>query len=175
MGRPHMRPPLRLNLPIAREQFMDTFRSVLSRDQGLVVGVVLRKYVELTVRPSARHFWSPHLSLDVLEDGEGTLLRGRYAPHPHIWMLIMAVYGVLSLAMICACVYGFSQLTLGWTPSAFWALPICATGVAATWLLSAIGQSLAEPQMRELQSFLEDCVQRASEPAPGPVSVVAAR
>lgn len=163
MHRPRMRPLLRLSLPIAPGQLMDALRHALCKDDSPVVGLALRRHVELTVRPSARHFWSPHLSLDLLDDGEATLLRGRYAPHPHIWMLIVAVYGVLLLAVICACVYGCSQWLLGWTPSAFWALPPCAAGLAATWLVSAVGQVLAEPQMRELQAFLEECVRRASE------------
>ena len=164
MSRPRMRPLFRLSLPIARAQFMDTIRNALAAGESPVSGRALRSHVELTVRPSARHFWWRHLSIDGLEDGEGTLLRGRYAPHPHLWMLIMAVYGVLLLAAIGACVYGFSQWSLGWAPRALWALPLCAAAVAATWLASAVGQTLAQPQMQELHGFFEECVRRASEP-----------
>jgi hypothetical protein len=160
-----MRPLFRLNLPIAREQLMDAIRTALSDDAAPVVGRVLRRHVELTVRPNAQHFWSPHLSLDVLEDDQGTLLRGRYAPHPHIWMLIMAVYSVLLLATIGACVYGCSQWLLGWTPTALWSLPLCAAGAIATWTTSTIGQALAEPQMQGLQQFLEECLRRSGAPA----------
>lgn len=165
MDRPRMRPLLRLHLSIASDQLMGAIRTALSDEAAPVVGRALRRHVELTVRPKAQHFWSPHLSLDVLEDGNGTLLRGRYAPHPHIWMLIMGVYGVLLLATIGACVYGYSQWSLGWTPSALWALPLCAAGAVATWTTSTIGQTLAEPQMRELQRFLEECLRRSGAPA----------
>jgi hypothetical protein len=59
---------------------------------------------------------------------------------------------------------GERRWLLGWTPFGLWALPLCAASVVATWITSAVGQSLARPQMRELQSFLEGCVRRASEP-----------
>jgi hypothetical protein len=167
-----MRPLFRLRLPISREHLLGTLRAELARPGGRIVGRVLRKHVELTVQPNAQHFWSPHLSVDLIEEGEDTLLRGRYAPHPHLWMFIMAVYGVLGLGGLCAGIFGFSQWTLGWNPWALWALPVCAVGVALTWIASAVGQHLAEPQMQELQQFFDQCMQRASDPPP-PLAAVA--
>lgn len=166
MQRPRMRPLFRLRLPLAREHLLETIREGLAEPSSRIVGRVLRKHVELTVHRDAQHFWSPHLSVDLIEDGEDTLLRGRYAPHPHLWMAIMAVYGVLGLAALCAAIFGFSQWTLGWDPWALWALPGCTLLVALTWIASAIGQRLAQPQMHELQQFFDGCMLRASDPPP---------
>jgi hypothetical protein len=83
-------------------------------------------------------------------------------------MFIMAVYGVLGLGTLGALVYGASQWNLGWTPTALWALPPCIFGVAGTWVMSAIGQRLAQPQMELLQSFIEECLRRASSRPPAP-------
>lgn len=60
--------------------------------------------------------------------------------------------------------FGLSQWNLGWTPWALAALPLCLVGAAWTWVASALGQRLAEPQMQQLQAFLEECVRRASDP-----------
>jgi len=164
--RPRMRPLFRLRLPIAREHLLDTIRAGLAQPSSNIVGRVLRKHVELTVQPSAQHFWSPHLSVDLIDEGEDTVLRGRYAPHPHLWMFITAVYGLLGLGALCAGIFGFSQWTLGWNPWALWVLPACAVLVSLTWLASAVGQHLAEPQMHELQQFFDRCMLRASDPPP---------
>lgn len=164
MERPRLRPLFRLTLPIARERLTECVRASLSQADSRIVGQVMRRHVELTIRSADRHVWSPHLSLDLFDEDGGTLLRGRYAPHPHLWMLIAAVYGLLSLAAIACVVWAMSQCILGVAPWAFWGVPLCAAGIALTWLASAIGQGLAQPQMHELQTFLEDCTARASDP-----------
>ena len=145
---------------------MTVIEERLGEPQGRFEGAVLKRHVNLTVAPTERHFWSPHLSIDVLAEGEGTTLRGRYAPHPSIWTGIMAAYGVLIMAAIAGAVYGTSQWILGWTPWALWALPVSAVVAAAIYASAGVGQKLAEDQMHDLHDFFDDCVQRASDPPP---------
>lgn len=168
MGRPRMRPLFKLELALPAPRLMAEIRSRLQAPRAPIVGTVLRRHVQLTVREQDRHFWSPHLNLDVFEEGDGSVLRGRYSPHPSLWTFVMAVYGVLSMVALAGTVYGASQLTLGWTPWGFAALPLAAAGAAATWLASAMGQRLAHAQMEQLHDFLSDCVHHASQPPPAP-------
>lgn len=163
MERPRMRPLFKLELPVPAPRLMAAIREKMGGSSP-IVGVVMRKHVELTIGVDARHLWSPHLSLDVFDTGETTTLRGRYAPHPSIWTFVMAVYGALTCLALCALVYGLSQLNLGWNPWALWLLPVCVVGAAFTWMTSVVGQRLAEPQMELLHDFLHDCVRRASDP-----------
>ncbi|MDD9969989.1 MAG: hypothetical protein OXR73_27330 [Myxococcales bacterium] len=166
MERAPLRPLFGLELPVAPAPLLAEIRAGVAADNSRHVGTVMKRHVELTVRARDRHFWSPHLSLDVFEGAHGTRLRGRYAPHPSIWTFIMALYGVLTIVAMAGIVYGLSQWNLGWTPWALAAVPASAALVVATWLISMLGQRLARPQMEEMHTFLEDCVTRASNPPP---------
>lgn len=151
-------------LAVAAQPLMSEIGLRLQARDTRVVGLVTRRHVELTIRAADRHFWSPHLSLDVFEQEEGVILRGRYAPHPSIWTGLMAFYGVLIMLSIGGAVFGFSQHTLGMPTWGFWALPICAVCGLATYGFSCMGQRLASDQMHELQDFLEECVRKSERP-----------
>lgn len=172
MARPRMRPPFKLELSVAAPRLMAAIEGRLGEPGTGFVGTVLRRHVNLTVAPAQRHFWSPHLSIDVLAEGEGTTLRGRYSPHPSIWTGIMATYAVLGMGGIGASVYGASQCILGWTPWALCALPVCALLSVGTWVAAGVGQKLAEDQMHALHDFFEQCLRIASDP-PGPTDSAA--
>lgn len=167
MERPRMRPLFKLVLPVEAEGLIAEIGRRVRVPDSRYAGTIHRRHVELTIQGDERHFWSPHLSLDVFADGGQTNLRGRYAPHPSIWTFIMSLYFVLMMLAIASAVYGFSQLTLGWQPWAFAGIPVCVVFAVATWIASAVGQKLALPQMHELQGFFEDCVRRVSDPPPG--------
>lgn len=164
MSRPRMRPPFKRVVPLSAPRLMEEIRSRLAGPQCQIVGHVLKRHVELTIRPEHRHFWSPHLSVDVFEEERGTLLRGRYGPHPNIWTGFMATYGVLLMFALVATVFGLSQWNLGWSPWALLGLPICALGAGVTWLSSLLGQRAAAAQMEQLGLFFDECVSQASVP-----------
>lgn len=168
MQRPRLRPPFKLVLPVEAPRLMAEIRARLGAPGSRFAGTVLRRHAELTIAPQERHLWSPHLSLDVFDHEGGARVRGRYGPHPHLWTLLMAIYGVLGMVAIAGAVFGISQLTLGWTPWALSALPLCALCIAATWIVSAVGQRFSVEQMEQLHVLVEECVQRASDPPPPP-------
>lgn len=168
MERPRMRPLFKLALPIAAARLMAEIESRLEQPGSPFIGTVLRRHVALTVRDADRHFWSPHLSVDVLAEGSDTTLRGRYAPHPNIWTGIMASYAVLGMCAIAGSMYGMSQWILGWPPWALLAIPASAAGAAATWMAAAVGQRLAMAQMHALHDFFQDCIRNASDPPAPP-------
>ena len=168
MERPRMRPLFKLSLPVPAARLMAEIGERVRAPRARFTATMLKRHVELTVHEDARHFWSPHLNLDVFDDasGQSSTLRGRYAPHPSIWTFLMAVYGVLAMVALGGTVYGWSQWNLGGTPWALGALPVAALGALLTWAAGAVGQKLAADQMEEMHIFLEDCVRRASDPPP---------
>ena len=166
MGAPHMRPPFRLPLSVPGADLLAEIEARLARGNSPFVGAVLRRHVELSIRPERRRFWSPHLSVDILEEEEGTILRGRYGPHPEVWTLVMAIFGVLIMVSLGSMVFGLSQWNLGWEPWALWGLPACALGAGTLWYAGIVGQRTAYPQMLQLEGFFHDCVRHVSEPPP---------
>ena len=55
---------------------------------------VSNHHIFLRVSPEEIHYWSPQLDLscEAKEEGEGTLIRGLYGPHPHVWTFFMFSY-----------------------------------------------------------------------------------
>ena len=161
MQRPQMRPQFRCELATSGSRLLQVIQSRLEVPSSPVVGHVLRRHVELTVRNSCRQVWSPHLSIDLLREDDALVLRGRYGPNPALWMLLVALYGVLVVGALASVVLGFSQWTLGWTPWGFWGFPGCVALGTGLWWISLLGQRVTVGQMEELATFLHECMRRA--------------
>jgi len=172
MGRPRMRPLFKRELGVPAPRLMAAVRGKLSEPGCGFEGIVLQRHVHVTVAASARHLWSPHLSVDVLaeEAPARSVLRGRFGPHPSLWTGIVAVYALLGMLALAGLVFGYSQWTLGWTPWALWAVPVSAFLAATVFAMGAVGQRLSEAQMHELNDFFEACLRGASDPPPGDAS-----
>ena len=123
-------------------------------------GQVFKNHAVIRMRDEVRHFWSPYLYLEArLPDEYGEVetpsLRGRFAPHPNVWTLFMAIYGLLSLSAIAGLMYGASQWWLGWTPWGFTIVPAAVLLFAFVYGAAFIGQGLGAEEMYELRSFVE--------------------
>lgn len=139
-------------------------------DHGVCSGTVFRKHAVLFIRQRARHFWSPYLYLEAQlpdeedEDApEAPRLHARFAPHPHVWTLFMAIYGVLGMAGMLGLMYGLSQWWLGWTPWAIAAAPASVALIGFVYGAAFIGQGLGGAQMYELRALLDRATDELSE------------
>jgi hypothetical protein len=124
-------------------------------------GTAARRCAELFVAESERRFWSPHLSIQVEDKDNGSVLSGRFSPRAEVWTLIMFVYFLMAFAVVFGSAYGYVQWLLGETP---WGLLAVPAGIAVIVLLhiaSIVGQRLSEDQMemlRERLNVLLECV-----------------
>jgi len=150
--------------------FLESMRSSLAYvekgQQGMVNGVVVPPNIDLHIRADSRHFFSPMLSLKVVDDDEGdqVLLLGRFAPRSDIWMLYMAVYGVLGLVGTAGLMYGTAQWLLGQPPWALIILPLALLGIGLVYGAAFIGQGLGAQQMYALRSFLDHVLEAIGHP-----------
>ena len=141
---------------------LDEVRRALGREGGRVDGAVLRGHAELTTRRAEAHFWSPHLSLELLQREDGAwALKGRFAPEPNVWILFMSLYGILGMGVVAGLMYGASQALVGETPWALAAAPAGLALIGFTYGAAFIGQGLGAEEMYRLRSFVDDCVERA--------------
>jgi hypothetical protein len=129
-----------------------------------VCGIVAADRVELHVPPERQRLWSPELRVDVETEGEGCRLRGTYGPHPHVWMLFAAIYGLLGCAALVAGVFAMAEWTLGRGVSSLYAFPVLVLLVLAVRSLAFFGQGLGGEQMDELRGFLEEVLEQGADP-----------
>ncbi len=161
-----MRPRFELQLPIARETWLEALRSALQDDAGSLRGQVFRKHAVIEMRDGVRTFWSPYLNLEVEDEPDGSVIRGRFSPHPHVWTMFMAVYILLAIIALGGLSYGMVQYTLGQSP---WSLLIAPAAVALFGFVygaTLIGQGLGAEQMYTMRSLIDrTCVDALDAPA----------
>jgi hypothetical protein len=150
-----MRPRFELQLPVSADRWLDALRASLAEDPGPLRGQVFRKHAVVQMCDGERTFWSPYLNLEVEDEPDGSAIRGRFSPHPHVWTLFMAVYILLAMAALGGLSYGIVQHTLGKPP---WSLVIVPAAVAASAFVygaTLIGQGLGAEQMYLMRSLVD--------------------
>jgi len=128
-------------------------------------GSILGNHLTLTVCERDRHFWSPWLTLDVHEQDEpddqpsaACIVHGRFNPHPSIWSAVMfSGLALLTISLAAAC-WGFAQLVMGKTPSAFLVIPACFIIAGGLYWTSHIGQVIADDQMNRIREGIDDAL-----------------
>jgi hypothetical protein len=157
MARPRARPRFSVELPLSPEQITERVQARLAASDCQVTGSVFRRTLLLTVRPEARHFWSPHLDVQLAEaPAGGSRLTAVFAPHPQIWTSFVAVQFLFGLLSVGAGIYLLSMLTLGRDP--WWALAslgLMLFGGGFAYGAAYVGQGLGSEQMYELRAFLD--------------------
>ena len=103
MERPRARPKFTLHDPRSPDEIAACLRVHLERGPGKVTGDVMRRPVMLTIAEEHRHFWTPHLDLQLGEaKGGGTHLDGTLGPHPKLWYTFLT-YGYPYYAYMWQC------------------------------------------------------------------------
>jgi hypothetical protein len=118
-------------------------------------GVSVGRHAELFVPEDQQRVWSPWLSVTAEEASSGgARVRGRFAPHPHVWTLYMFLSFALGFALLVGITWGYAQWAMGQTPWALVSLPLGIVLGGALYLVSLTGQRLGHDQIEHLESAL---------------------
>lgn len=157
---PRFRPTFSMPLPIAPEAFVDGVREQLLKPQAPVTGILVPHQVELRIPERDQRLFTPVLHILIKSEHE---LVARFAPHPHLWMLVIAIYFGLAFVGIGALMLALSLTFVvrgGEVPWLVWAV---VPGVLALggFIHGAvlIGQGLSADHMHILRSFLEHALE----------------
>jgi hypothetical protein len=157
MTTPRVRPGLEIEIDVEVDALMDRLRNRLPecpRCTGISVG----RHAELFVPEVERRIWSPWLSVTAEERVGGTIVHGRFAPHPNIWTLYLFLAFGLGFALLVGTTWGYAQWATERTPWAFVSIPVVLILGAGLYLASLVGQTLGREQMDHLQVALEELI-----------------
>jgi hypothetical protein len=151
---PPIRPTFDHTLSTSVEETIQALRDAFEAERERPFQVV-GKHVVVTVPPTARHFWSPYLTMEAQPQGSGTLLHGRFSPKPTIWTGFMLAYIALTTSGCFGLMFAGSLMMIGRSP-------LLATVLGIAFLLAAVGmyaasqvgQRLAREQMVELHGLI---------------------
>jgi hypothetical protein len=115
-------------------------------------------HAELFVNEAERRLWSPWLSVTTEARGEGSVVWGRFGPHPAVWTLYLFLAFGLGFSMLVGASWGYAQWSMDTTPWALYSVPVIVVLSVALFGVSLVGQRLGAGQMRDLRVTLEGLV-----------------
>jgi len=160
---PRFRPRFEMPLAIPPEAFIAEVQAALKRPGAPVTGIIVPSQLELRIPEQDQRLLTPvlHIVVRSTDDG-GHVMKARFAPHPHLWMLVVAVYFALALLAVAGAMYGFSLLILG---GSLWPFLVVPGALAAGGFIHGavlIGQGLSADHMHILRGFLECSIRDAT-------------
>ena len=157
MTSPRVRPTFEVVIDRKPDVVMDDLRRRLVQCDHCT-GMSVGRHAELFVPKSEQRLWSPWLSITALEDRDGTLVRGRFAPHPSVWTFYLFLAFGLGFALLVGATWGYAQWATDVRPWALATVPaVMALGVCL-YGISLIGQKMSASQMAELRKAFDELV-----------------
>jgi len=167
MDRPRIRPTFSISLTPDADTAMSTLRERLKATEYEECSRSKGRCADFFVKEDERRVWSPCLSVQVESLQEGSLLRGRFGPHPELWTLFMFLYAGVGFLALMGLMLGFVQWQSGMDAWGLWGAYVGFPGLGVLFAVSATGQRLSAHQMEELRGRVDTLVEGlGSQPPP---------
>ena len=161
--RPRMRPVFEIPLESSGEDVLRTLDALLtSGTSGLAGQVVLPRHAVLQLPADRRTMLSPFLNLELADDADEAVLKGRFSPHPNVWTGFVAIYGVLAMVAVSAAMYGLSQWWVGEPAWVLLGVPAAFGAIAFVYGAAVIGQGLTADEMYDLRALVDRAVRETA-------------
>jgi len=155
--RPRARPRFTYEVAHPPDEITARIRRQLELPDCPIRGKVFPRTALLTLIEDRRHFWTPHLDLQLSPVAGGrTRLTGTFAPHPQLWATFVATQLLFAVLSIGLGIYVLNLWSLGQALTVPAILLLGAlVGGGLSYGTAYIGQGLGSEQMYELRSFLD--------------------
>lgn len=119
-------------------------------------GVSTGDHAELFVPSSDRKVWSPWLSVTTEPAESGSVLRGRFSPHPSVWTWYLFCVLGLGFTLLVGLSLAYAQWATDTRPWALLSVPFVGVSALILVLSSQVGQRLGAQQMAHLKRAVEE-------------------
>jgi len=150
-----IRPTFEVRLPLPAPESIELIRMHMTDTDSQVRSLSAGKCADFFIAEEERRFWSPHLSVQVYDSEDGSLLRGRFAPRPEIWTFVMFVYFLMAFVTLFGLSFGYVQWAIGESPWGLVAIPVGVFVIVLLHTASWIGQRLSRDQSEQLRARLD--------------------
>jgi len=151
-----VRPRFEIQTQQEMEAITAAIKTALDRERAPCKGQVNPGYITLYLPLEEQHYWSPHLTIMLEEEGEGVLLRGVYGPRPAVWTMFVFFYALIGFGIVVISIIGLSNRSLGGSGTILWLLPVLVLVVSSLYLVAYLGKQLGHDQMVTLHHFFEE-------------------
>ena len=153
-----LRPRFSKQIHIKPEEVINRIHSYLKKPNRPVDGTIMENRIHFKFPPESRHYWSPQLNLEVIEEGGNTLLRGLFGPDPKVWSMFLFIYSGIGFIGIIGLLFGLAQWNLGITPDALWIALGSVFLEIIFYFIARLGKKIAAQQMTLLQKELSSII-----------------
>ena len=136
-----IRPRFQIEIGYDPDGLMEMLRTRLPECPDCT-GVSVGRHAELYVTDEERRVWSPWLSVTAEEHSDGSVLQGRFAPHPGVWTLYLFLAFGLGFSLLVGSSLGYAQWAIDRTPWALLSVPLVVLLGGGLYLASIVGQRL---------------------------------
>jgi hypothetical protein len=171
MSRPRLRPHFDLYVAAPPSEVTPWLQRRFDEGGETWAGHIAGDHAQLVVRRKKRHPWSPWLTFAIEPREAGTLLRGRFAPHPGGWTAYLACYGIVVITTLGLGFFGVSQWIAEETPHMLWSFPGGLLVLGLLYLSAFVGQRFSASEMEGMRAFITGPLPWAHEwlpPQPAP-------
>ena len=120
----------------------------------------VRDHFTLEITEKYKHFWSPHMDVNMEHDQEEgkALVRCMIGPTPAVWTMFMFFYGFFGFLAFVGLTLGLSQWTLKKDMQGWWLLPVALIGMLLMYFISYEGKKLSRDEMIALEGYVDSAL-----------------
>lgn len=121
----------------------------------------VRDHFTLEITDQFKHFWSPHMDVNIEHDPDEnrTLVRCMIGPTPAVWTMFMFFYGFFGFLGFVGLTLGLSQWTLKKDMWGWWFLPLALLGMGLMYFISYEGKKLSRDEMISLKGYVDNALE----------------
>jgi hypothetical protein len=157
---PQIRPKCNLRIQVPASSFLSAIQNQLNNKQD-VRGRLVNNHIYLQLPESEQHYWSPELHVTVLEEENGTTVKGIAGPNGKVWATFMVFYGLAIMLFIFGGSLGLSEWYLGMRSNWIWSIPVSVVLYGLILIAAQYGQRLGAGQLIQLREYLDDAIEMA--------------
>jgi hypothetical protein len=156
-----LRPRFQKVLDHNKLAILKLFEEEKSNQKDFIVSVV-DDHIFIKLPKKEQHYWSPQLHLEINDDSDNSAkLYGLFGPNPTVWTMFMFLHFVVATLFFAAGIWAYSNWSLGKD----YAIQVFLTLLTVVvwfvlYLLGRLGRSKGQPQMQQLNSFMEKTISK---------------
>jgi ABC-type multidrug transport system fused ATPase/permease subunit len=139
-----------------KEKIISKFKANLKHKNCKYCSKIIDNHIIIDVPKDDDHFWSPQLSIEVLDDRDKkSVVKGLFGPKPQVWTLFMFIHFVMAFAFI-----GFGIMAyVKWTLKSDYTFALTMVIIipflwVLMYFLGSLGKKKGHNQMDELHQFM---------------------
>ena len=155
MNKIQIRPRFNIEVEMSKNEITERIKKKIETSGGNCDGKILDHHIVLKIPEDRQKFWSPELSIEIIEEGNNSIIKCLLGPKSTVWTLFATFYGLSVFIGLIGLVLGLSQWSIGMKPYGLLLVILSFVLIILAYLIALSGQKLAYKEMFFLKKTLK--------------------